>query len=213
MDNKISYIVSIVVVLVLYSCSKTSYWHSVDYSSSGHSPEEIHINDSSFTKFGYLGTGCLPQNSGFGEMRKSVIKGDTILIYDYRVIYPKGDTINYKYKLCLYEAYLKQNNKLYFIYDHYPMSWWPTTDSDTNDSSMITKTGVNWEGWTTDEAYIDFDGYYYKKGKNRYLRKLMKHNFKSNDSTNWHLSLPNSLLNDTTITRSSVQDKLGPLKD
>lgn len=211
MDSKISYVISILLVIVIYSCTNTSYWHSAHYS--GSSPEEIHINDSSFTKFEYLGTGCMPQNSGFAEMRKSVIKGDTILVYDYRVVYPKGDTINYAYKLRLYEAYLEKNNKLYFIYDHYPMSWSWTNDTMVKDSSQIVNATVNWEGWSSGEAYVNFENGYYKKGKNRYLRKLMQNNFKRNDSTAWHLSLPNTLLNDTTIIKSKTQDKLGPLKN
>ena len=62
-------------VIVIYSCTINSYWHSVHYSGNSSRPEEIHINDSSFTKFEYLGAGCIQQNSGFREMRKSAIKG------------------------------------------------------------------------------------------------------------------------------------------
>ncbi|MFT5820853.1 MAG: hypothetical protein ACI8ZM_002101 [Crocinitomix sp.] len=196
--------------LLLGSCAGTSYWHSKSHSPSyyGSSSEEVHVTDSSFTSYLYEGTGCLSENIGSAEMRKSVIKGDTILTYEYRPIYPQGDSLNYEWKLVLYDAYIKKKRKLYFIYSDYPLVDWMMIDSMPIDSARIQKANVNWEGWLTAEAYIDFGGDYYKKGKNYPLRKLLK----KNDSTSWHLTLPSELMNDTIIIRSHTKNKLGPMR-
>lgn len=196
----------------LHGCTNISYWKSEPkrgfYSSS---PEEIQLTDSTFTIYQYNGTGCLPEYSGSGEMRNSVIKGDTILIYDYRPVYPHGDTVNFEWKPVLYEAYYMKNRKLYFIYSHYPWigAWF--ADSTSSDSSKIKMAKVNWEGWAGGEAYINFNDKNYFKGKNRYLRKLLYKNHKENKVTNWYLSLPRELVNDSII-HPHCEDKLGPLK-
>jgi hypothetical protein len=153
----------------------------------------------------------MADNSGFGEMRKSVVKGDTILIYDYRPVYLPGDTVNFEWKSVLYEAYYTKNRKLYFIYDHYPWIGPWFLDSTTADSSKIKMTNVNWEGWTSGEAYINFDDFSYQKGKNRKLRKSLEKNKEANNITPWYTSLPRQIVNDS-LTHPRREDNLGPLK-
>ncbi|NOQ73569.1 MAG: hypothetical protein GQ574_16305 [Crocinitomix sp.] len=204
----------ILICLILGSCSRTHYWSSRHCNAPYTPPPvEINVNETRFTRYEYYGTGCLFENSGSGEMRKSELKGDTILVYDYRPMYTPGDSINFQYKSVLYEAYLKKNRKLYFIYSNYPLLDWMQRDTTPIDSSRIQKATVNWEGWSTGEVYVDLEGDYFKKGKNRPLRRQLRKKFKENDSTAWHLALPNLFFSDTIIIRSYTEDKLGPLKN
>ena len=69
-------------------------------------------------------------------------------------------------------------------------------------------TKVNWEGWTSREVYINFDKVDYRKGKNLYLRKVLK----KNDTTIWYTSLPRQIINDS-LTHPRREGNLGPLKN
>jgi hypothetical protein len=78
---------------------------------------EIQITDSTFTTFRSNSIGCLIDNSGNADVRKSRFNGDTIFVYDVWLKPLANDTSKRVYQEYISEAYLQKGRKLY------PITW------------------------------------------------------------------------------------------
>jgi hypothetical protein len=178
---------------------------------------EIQITDSTFTTFRSNSIGCLIDNSGNADVRKSRFNGDTIFVYDVWLKPLANDTSKRVYQEYISEAYLQKGRKLYpitwfdqakrpvyyFSFDTIP----PALDLSKNQSFK-----VNWNGNYEDTAYLFFNQEYHYRGKLEELRTEILNKREGIDSMIWYYRLPKVIINDTMIEYPETSNYWGPLK-
>ncbi len=205
-------------ILMVSSCTHMSYWKNIEYDSPyGNTPIEIQVSDSTFAYYQYNNQSDMPSNTGSGTIQKAKIIKDTILVYEYLGTWVSEDSFYYEQKIEY--AYINKSRKLYMISPSYPLSAWQnlfstkSKDSTWIDSSKVVRFKPSWEGWSSEYAYINYgDSDYYKKGKNKRMRKSLKEKLKEEDFTEWFMTYGKTLTSDTTYIRRYEQDSLGPFQ-
>jgi hypothetical protein len=203
---------------LLIGCSKTTYWTTgTTLILESPTTMEIQITDSTFTTFRSNSIGCLIDNSGNADVRKSRFNGDTIFVYDVWLKPLANDTSKRVYQEYISEAYLQKGRKLYpitwfdqakrpvyyFSFDTIP----PALDLSKNQSFK-----VNWNGNYEDTAYLFFNQEYHYRGKLEELRTEILNKREGIDSMIWYYRLPKVIINDTMIEYPETSNYWGPLK-